>query len=94
MSESRVKKNRLGQIVLNSINKKSSISDTAVEDFYLRGIVYLGDENLANIVDHEGAYIILEEDSRSTIGGGVEKFTPISTTENNPTAITIVTRRI
>lgn len=72
-------------------NQSALVTDTAVEDFYFRDWLYLGDHNLANITDHEGAYIVLDEDVRATVGGGTTNISS-STTSLGPTATTIITR--
>lgn len=73
MSESKI--TRVGNqsaTITQQGDQSATISDGSAQDFYFRDFIYLGDEILANIVDHEGAFIVLEEDVRATIGGGAD----------------------
>lgn len=73
MSESKITKlGNQSAIITRKGDQSALITDGVTEDFYFRDFVYLGDEILANIVDHEGAFIVLEEDVRATIGGGAD----------------------
>jgi hypothetical protein len=70
MSESKITKvGNQSATITQQGNQSALISDTSEQDFYFRDFIYLGDEILANIIDHEGAFIVLEEDVRATIGG-------------------------
>lgn len=76
--------------VTSTSNQSALITDEAVQDFYLRDWLYLGDESLAIVTDHTGAYIVLGIGDRATVDGGATELT--SSTSNSPTAITQVVR--
>lgn len=72
-------------------NQYARVTDQAPEDFHIREWIFLGDELLANITDHEGAYIVLDIAETATIPGHATMLVS-SSTSGTPVATSAVVR--
>ena len=70
MSESKISSVVSQKAIIRKAGSQSAlITDTSDQDFYFRELVYLGDETLAYITDHEGAFFVLNDGVSATIAG-------------------------